>query len=361
MIRSPAPDRCRHPLERRGFSIIELLVVIAIIGILVALILPAVQFARESARRAACQNNMRQIALAVVQFTESDARKMFPAAYVGIDMAGNKLDGHAWTALIMPYLDNPSYSTTNPNNAPWGIPKGSEVKAMTVPVYFCPSRRSPMRQLTPATGVPKTLDFAAGTAVAPGGCIDYAGNTGPDCALVMGPAMTSHASCLFASMSQLPNGIFIPGEVTQRSGVNTVGETWTWRGRLTQTALENADGKTHTIMLGEKYVERMHQGEQGGPSTQFDLSSPVQYADGDAFDARFPWHFLRYGTVMNNSTAESTDINRNRHWGAAHVGGPNFAFCDGRVKMLNYSMNQAVLGRVLDRRDGVAVSDNELD
>ncbi|MCC7422634.1 MAG: DUF1559 domain-containing protein [Planctomycetaceae bacterium] len=354
MNRTPA--RRRRFSKRPGFTIIELLVVIAIIGILIAMLLPAVQYARETARRTACQNNMRQIALAIVNFTESDARKMFPPAYVGIDTGGNKLDGHAWTALILPYLDMPTYSTTNPSNAPWGVTKGSEVKSITVPTYFCPSRRTAMRQTTPATGVPKTLDFAAGTAVPPGGCIDYAGNTGPDCALTMG-----QSSCLFAWMNQLPNGIFIPGEITQRSSVNTNGETWTWKGRLTVTALENADGKTNTVLIGEKYVEKMHQGEQGGPSTQFNLSSPPQYADGDAFDARYPWHFLRYGTAMNNSTIDSMDINRNRHWGSAHVAGPNFAFCDGRVKMLNYIMDPTVFGRVLDRRDGIAVSDNQLD
>lgn len=354
MIRTSA--RHRLVASRSGFTIIELLVVIVIIAILIALILPAVQFARESARRTTCQNNMRQIALAVVNFTESDARKMFPAGYVGIDMGGNKLEGHAWTALILPYLDMPSYSMSNPNNTPWGTTRGGELKSVAVPTYFCPSRRTPMRQTVPATGVPKTLDFASGTAVQPGGCTDYAGNTGPDCATTMG-----QSSCLFAWMNQLPNGIFLPGEVTQRSSVNTNGETWTWKGRLTVTALENADGKTHTVMIGEKYVEKAHQGEQGGPSTQLDFTSPVAYADGDAFDARFPWHFLRYGTAMYDSTVDSTDPNRNRHWGSAHRGGPNFAFCDGRVKTLNYGIDQTVLARVLDRRDGVAVSDNQID
>lgn len=346
-----APRSCR-----RGFTLIELLVVIAIIGILLAILLPAVQYARESARRTACQNNMRQLSLAAVNFAESDGRKMYPAAYVGITTAGAKQDGHTWPALLMPYLDLPTYSTENPSNKPWGTTTGGGVKSNVMNVFFCSSRRTPMRQRTPSTGVPKTLDFAAGTAQEPGGCTDYAGNTGPNCGLTMG-----NASCLFAWPNAQPTGVFIPAEITQISSAGTNDERWAWTGRLTMTALENADGKTNTILLGEKYVELSHQGEAGGPVTQYDLSSPVQYADGDAFDARFPWHFLRYGAVMNNSTADSTDPNRNRHWGSSHTAGVNFSFCDGRVRLLKYGMDATVLGRLLDRRDGVAVSDSALE
>src|SRR5687768_7400101 len=85
--------RSRH----RGFTLVELLVVIAIIGVLVALLLPAVQAAREAARRAHCTNNLKQIGVAVHNF--ADARKALPPAY----LTGF---GHAtWLVLIMPYLE----------------------------------------------------------------------------------------------------------------------------------------------------------------------------------------------------------------------------------------------------------------
>ena len=80
----------------RGFTLVELLVVIAIIGILVALLLPAIQAAREAARRSQCQNNLKQIGLAVVNY-ESTNKSLPPGAFQG--------EGSAWSAFILPYLE----------------------------------------------------------------------------------------------------------------------------------------------------------------------------------------------------------------------------------------------------------------
>ncbi len=87
---------CRLRETRRGFTLVELLVVIAIIGILVALLLPAVQAAREAARRMRCSNNLKQMALAVHNY--HDVHKSFP-------IGENGMHGDVWTAYLLPYLE----------------------------------------------------------------------------------------------------------------------------------------------------------------------------------------------------------------------------------------------------------------
>jgi prepilin-type N-terminal cleavage/methylation domain-containing protein/prepilin-type processing-associated H-X9-DG protein len=90
-----------------GFTLVELLVVIAIIGILVALLLPAVQAAREASRRASCQNNLKNLALGVLNY--ESARKMFPLSYDGYarDAASrpNEENGSSWIVSTLPYIE----------------------------------------------------------------------------------------------------------------------------------------------------------------------------------------------------------------------------------------------------------------
>jgi prepilin-type N-terminal cleavage/methylation domain-containing protein len=96
---------------RRGFTLVELLVVIAIIGILVALLLPAVQAAREAGRRAACVNNVKNIGLAMQQY--HSAHKQFPLNWGDVTEAGsNTMKGHSWVTALLPNLEQaPLYAT----------------------------------------------------------------------------------------------------------------------------------------------------------------------------------------------------------------------------------------------------------
>src|SRR5688572_25903256 len=87
----------------RGFTLVELLVVIAIIGILVALLLPAIQSAREAARRTQCKNNLKQIGLAVINHL--DARKVYPASTETETAIGDR-SRMTWTVAILPFIED---------------------------------------------------------------------------------------------------------------------------------------------------------------------------------------------------------------------------------------------------------------
>lgn len=135
----------QRKLLRRGFTLVELLVVIAIIGILIALLLPAIQSARAAARRAQCINNLKQIGLAMQNHL--DAKRVFPPGYIATVSGGA---GHesTWVTHCLPYMEeNTLYKQIN-WKMPFGhahsttAPYGGANKAITIavlPGFICPS------------------------------------------------------------------------------------------------------------------------------------------------------------------------------------------------------------------------------
>jgi len=130
-----------HNRRRRGFTLIELLVVIAIIGVLIALLLPAVQAAREAARRAQCSNNLKQLGLAVHNYLS--ATNAFPPVMCSYSNVGGPPPGGtwplAWTVAILPFAEQPSLY--NAANYSFGAPDGqnSTVSKTKVSTLICPS------------------------------------------------------------------------------------------------------------------------------------------------------------------------------------------------------------------------------
>src|SRR5690348_5232660 len=118
----------------RGFTLVELLVVIAIIGILVALLLPAIQAAREAARRSQCQNNLKQIGLAVQ--SHLDAHRAFP-------MGRNRFDQFAvsWAFFLLPYMEETTLYNSWNKNAKSFDPTNDATMRTPIEALACPSRR----------------------------------------------------------------------------------------------------------------------------------------------------------------------------------------------------------------------------
>lgn len=152
-------------LRRKAFSLVETLVVLGTISLLLALLLPAVQSAREAARRTQCKNNLRQMGLAILSY--SDSYRCFPPGYVGnppkIDQGGcgtinNTVEsppGWGWGVFILPYLEQSDlYLSLDPNSkqvvcdTPVGVQRSSSagdplLERRVLPIYVCPSATDP--------------------------------------------------------------------------------------------------------------------------------------------------------------------------------------------------------------------------
>lgn len=134
----------RSAATERGFTLVELLVVIAIIGMLVALLLPAVQAAREAARRSQCLNNLKQIGLAMHGYADT-FRRLPSASTSPVDVGvwnyefDSRVHIHSWASLILPFLEDSSLHSIVDYRVSALDPANRTAAAMVLPVYRCPS------------------------------------------------------------------------------------------------------------------------------------------------------------------------------------------------------------------------------
>ena len=163
--------------RRKGFTLVELLVVIAVIGILIGLLLPAVQKAREAANRLSCANNLKQISLAMHHY-HVDYGKLPPRARLAGPSDANNGAGATWAVLIMPYLEQDNlYNQWNLSGRYYD--QNETARRASVRIYFCPTRRSAGSAPDSSTSGDQSI-LADGSLASnvPGGLGDYAVNLG---------------------------------------------------------------------------------------------------------------------------------------------------------------------------------------
>jgi prepilin-type N-terminal cleavage/methylation domain-containing protein len=144
------PPSRHSPPTRRGFTLIELLVVIAIIGVLVALLLPAVQAAREAARRGQCSNHLKQIGVALHNY--HDVQKSFPPGSIFLGTCCSDESYISWPISLLPYLEQGNLHDRYDHNETNESGNNQYVREQFVPVYVCPSEPDTRRLMEPETG-----------------------------------------------------------------------------------------------------------------------------------------------------------------------------------------------------------------
>lgn len=148
--------------KRNGFTLVELLVVITIIGILVGLLLPAVQNAREAGRQASCQNNLRQIGIAINAYAEVNEER-FPAT------SGGSPKSHTWVVRILPFIEMTNVYNKYSTSHNWNAPENQEAINAHIPILHCASTQGEPNRLDTIPGTTKTAstsDYAPVCSVA---------------------------------------------------------------------------------------------------------------------------------------------------------------------------------------------------
>jgi len=329
-------DQKRRLAQLAGFTLVELLVVIAIIGVLVALLLPAVQSAREAARRMGCQNQLKQLALAAHNIHDVSGR--FPAgnAYrkgtTGVWF--DKYDYYeTWAISILPYLEQTAiaqmWDPTTPNayNDPSG--KMDVLRNTKLKVYICPSDPNPFVASKPASG--------------PGGSgiqtivANHMQSSFRGCA---GSTWGNQSFSLSAgSDANWDDGTQSKPLMNWNSGMRGVFACATDNGTSITPcrSAEITDGTANTLMFGEYATAKGSLNRRtlwAFAYTSYNLSD-VTIGQSRTLIADFDVCAVTPPTTNGNNQCK-------RAWGSLHAGGTlNFAFCDGSVRTVpkNVDMN----------------------
>jgi len=275
----------RRTTSSRAFTLVELLVVIAIIGILVALLLPAIQAARDAARRMQCSNHLRQLGLALQNYHDTLGR--FPPGFMAVNKSGTVSGGWAWGVFLMPFIEqSPLQAELSPTKYTLAEvitdPALLPMLQMRLSVFSCPS--SPMQPLREFQGGGQLVATANYTCCR--GYFDYSGTT---------------------HLTKPNNGVLFAQSGLQMQDV--------------------VDGTSNTLALGERTVLAAHQAD---PSKWPSWCGPGG---------------LGIGSTVSSSVAERLNHPTNMHsFSSHHAGGAQFCFVDGSVHFIADSIDSRTGG-----------------
>lgn len=343
-----------------GFTLVELLVVIAIIGMLVGLLLPAVQQAREAARNMQCQNHLRQMALAALNH-ESSTQKYptggWGSAWIGYpDYGFGEKQPGGWHYQLLPFLEQNNifqYTSLSSNHA-----EGAKLLCTTpVTIYNCPSRRPPQLYawgFSP-NSAPKYGGASGSEQVQLGK--ETEGTQRSDYAINGGNATSTWLSGPTTyDFSQVPSqyGTSTAMSATEKQNYFSNNTGVALAGKAIRM-MEIYDGTTNTFLIMEKFL--CSDNYYDGKSVH---DNQTCYSGLDTDTLRFPGSPSRLVPGKTYTESISVDLPRQDRPGAdlslvgsAHSGGFNASLCDGSVRRFSYAISKltfAALGSRCDRQ-----------
>jgi len=331
--------------RRTGFTLVELLVVIAIIGILIAMLLPAIQAARESARRANCSSNLKQWSTAMLLYADRNGEQLPPST-----IHPSNENYVNWVGMLWPVMEkDTSFSQLNLNTAQSNndTPKPGSSSGLTnakiaaqdrSEVYTCPTRGF------------RTISYGDSWA---GQCIDYVcvGVT------LTGASIPSNLATENGGLSKYVKAYddagYYGGSIIPASSFSNTGSGFIIRSRVSIGGV--TDGMTYTALVGEKHLNpnRLGQGPYDNPYNPLHISSG--YGGGAKIAglglAASPTQNIVDPAAVPNNADGSTDVNYYR-FGSWHPGISQFSFGDARVQAVANHADPATLNRMASRGDG---------
>lgn len=339
-----------------GFTLVELLVVIAIIGVLVGLLLPAIQSAREAARRSQCSNNLKQIGLGLMNY--ESAREHFPPGQFRPAGVSDKL-GYSWSVWHLPYIeqqplfDRLDFSVSlkaSPNNLPDFTGPANAV----IPTYICPSTSTVSLSRDQVNH--RILDVNGSADGGEGlGCLDYMGNKGVEEATINPmTGVTYDATSL--------EGVFAGVLLDIESG-NTASNNFKCDNPKVDCSAkvvsvrEITDGLSHTMIVSEstgKGLEEKYPASLGQPNGfGSDLSGAWAALKNISDIGITPdWKFANTFGAKSAINPPAFVHFVEEEFFSDHPGGVQILMCDGSVHFMNDSTSHEVYLAICTRNEG---------